>query len=324
VKCSLPILLLTALVAGCSGMSMSVEPPLLADMEEPLALFEEPEDEAERQALQAGSFSGIYVIDARDSLEALTADPEGLLVVRVIENSPAAAAGVEEGDLLFEALLPGGARALAYPADLRKVEIESEPGTRLELGLDRAGAELRVTVELAARVQHAERHTLTRYREEKRTGIVIRTATEVEARAVDLGPGGGAVIVGLSSKSPWRAAGLVYEDLVVSVDGAALSHPRVLLEAIRSAPPGADLAVEYIRGGERRTASVPTTRRVRELKEVSIPLIFSYENDGERKTTSMLLGLIRHTTTPAVWRTRLLWIISFGGGDADELVEVDV
>ncbi len=322
-KSSLTLVALAALAAGCSSLSMSVEPPPLADMEEPLALFEEPDDEDERQALPAGAFSGLYVIDERDSLEAMTAESEGLLVVRVVENSPADAAGIELGDLLFEAKVAGVGQEFGYPSDLRKIELETAAGTSIEIGLDRAGAELHLTLELATRVTRDERHALARYREEKRTGIVVRTATEVEARSADLGPGGGAVVVGLSAHSPWRAAGILYQDLIVSVDGASMSDPRVLLEAIRAAPAGSSLNIEFLRAGVRRNAAVPTTRRVRELKEVSIPLIFSYENNGEKKTTSMLLGLIKYTSTPAVWRARLLWIISFGGGDADELVEVD-
>ena len=49
---------------------MPVDPPPLADMEEPLALFDEPRDEPRRRALPAGSFSGLHVKDARDSLVA--------------------------------------------------------------------------------------------------------------------------------------------------------------------------------------------------------------------------------------------------------------
>ena len=41
-----------------------------------------------------------------------------------------------------------------------------------------------------------------------------------EARAAGLGPGGGAVVVGLSERSPWRAAGLRFGDLIVAaLDG---------------------------------------------------------------------------------------------------------
>ena len=39
-------------------------------MEEPLDLRAEPDDEAARAALPAGTFSGLYLRDARETLEA--------------------------------------------------------------------------------------------------------------------------------------------------------------------------------------------------------------------------------------------------------------
>ena len=52
------------LLAGCSFASLPTEPPPLFDMEEPLPLQKEPDDEAVRVRLSAGSFSGIHVKSA--------------------------------------------------------------------------------------------------------------------------------------------------------------------------------------------------------------------------------------------------------------------
>src|SRR6187402_3709254 len=87
--------------AACRSAPPESAPPL-ATMEEPLALRAEPDDEAQRAELDPGAFSGVLVIDGRQSLEALLGEPEGVLVERVVENSPGAAAGLEPGDLLFE------------------------------------------------------------------------------------------------------------------------------------------------------------------------------------------------------------------------------
>ena len=73
----------------------------------------------------------------------------------------------------------------------------------------------------------------------------------------------------------------------------------------------------------REIAAAPVSRRAAQLESVSIPLLYSYEKRGARKTTSMVLGLFKWTRTPAAWRTRILWFLSFSGGDADRLVEVD-
>lgn len=52
-------------------------------------------------------------------------------------------------------------------------------------------------------------------------------------------------------------------------------------------------------------------------------MIYRYTNDRGAKETSLLFGLYAHERTSAAWRMTLLWLFSFGGGDADRLQEVD-
>jgi hypothetical protein len=54
--------------AACSSTPLTQDPPALSDMEQPLDLSREPEDEAARQALPMGAFSGLVVEDSRDTL----------------------------------------------------------------------------------------------------------------------------------------------------------------------------------------------------------------------------------------------------------------
>ncbi|MHC4428158.1 MAG: Do family serine endopeptidase [Planctomycetota bacterium] len=299
-------ILLTALV--CSGCAYPLKLPRelapLADMEQPLALSEPPQDEELRRQLPAGGFTGVYVGDARTSLDDLTAEPDGVLVTKVVENSPGEAAGIVEGDLLLwvargEGLQPR--QDLRWPSDWRLLELASSTGTTLRIGYDRAGVERE-----------------TELREEK-VGIVVRTATEVEARNVGLGPGGGAVIIGLARGSPWRTVGLRFEDLIVEANDQPVAHPQVLLDAIRNSKSA--VAITYMRDGEHHTVQAPLSRRASETKEISIPLLFSYQKDRGVKETSILMGLFGLEETPVAWRCRLLWIITFTGGDADRLEE---
>ncbi len=317
-------ILLPAL-AGCSFLEGELrdEPPPLLDMEEPLALHGETEDEAERVALPAGSFSGVYVGDERRSLEEMEDEPEGLLVLRVVENSPGDAAGLREGDLLLEVEGASGARALRWPSEWRDVELRTEPGSKLRLLYDRAGVELRTELTVVARVRPALREPAERFREEARVGIVVRTATEVESRNAGLGPGAGAVVVGLARTSPWRKAGLRFGDLIVDVDGKPVAHPGVLLDVIRATPKGESVALTYVRDGKRSTLQAPISRRASEITKFKIPLIINIERDGGFKTVSVLLGIYKSKKTPAAWETRLLWLIKLRGGDADHLEEVE-
>jgi C-terminal processing protease CtpA/Prc len=319
-------LLLAALASVCTACSfgahaLAKDPPPLFDLEEPFALREEPKDEPQRAALDAGSFTGVTTSDARQSLDALQEAPAGVLVSAIVENSPADEAGLQVGDLLVEARIDGRSVPLHWPSEWRKLELDTAPGAAIELVVDRAGADTNAHLVTARRVHPAPREAATRFHEDAKVGVVVRSATEVEARAAGLGPGGGAVIVGLARGSPWRKDGLVYGDLVTAVGGATCAHPEVLLEAIRAAGKGSTLALDVVRDGRRLHIEAHLSRRETEVHEFSIPLVYSYSNDRGHHETSFLLGLYKHESTPAAWKTRLLWFISFSGGDSDRLEE---
>lgn len=320
-------LLLFAFVAlvpsACSLVPATVpaEPPPLHDLEEPLALAREPDDEAQRKALPPGTFSGLELAEARATLDAMVDETaRGVEVLRVVENSPADVAGIEPGDLLLAATRGGATKELAWPSEWRALELAAQPGERVRLLVDRAAAKREVELVLAPRARAGARAPSERWREDERVGVVLRTATEVEARGAGLGPGAGAVVVGLARTSPWRAAGIVFGDLVVAVDGRPVAHPEVLLDAVRAAD--TPLALELVRAGAHVSVSAPVSRRARELTEFSIPFLYSYEDDRGHTTTSALFGLYKFERTRVAWRLRLLWLLSFSGGDADRLEEL--
>lgn len=317
---SLPCLLLLGLLAACSSTLPNVPPPL-ADFDEPLELQHEPDDEAARRALPTGAFSGLVVDDARDTLAAKLDEPGSLRIVAIVENSPADAAGLQVGDELLEATLPGQApRTLRAPSDWRQLELEAPTNAAVALVVDRAGREAKAVLQLVPRLRPAPRAASERFREEARVGVVLRTATEVEARAAGLGPGAGAVIVGLSRQSPWRHAGLRFGDLLTHLDERVVAHPQDVLSILRE--PGRD----QVRLGGRRgdttfVVDALLTSRAQELREFSIPVLFSYASSRGRNDWSLLWGLLGHESTEAAWRMRVLWLVTFGGGDADTLLE---
>lgn len=317
--------LLLSSLAGCSSLvgDLPEESPSLADMEEPAALHEEPEDEAERRDLALGGFTGVYVRDSRRKLSALDDVPEGVQVQRVVENSPGDVAGIVDGDLIFEIETAAGDLVpIRWPSEWRKAEQEAPPGSTLLVYLDRAGVEEEAEILVVPRVRPAGRRAAERYREEQRVGVVLRTATEVEARRAGLGAGGGAVVVGLSRESPWRQAGLRFGDVLTSISGKPVAHPQVVLDSIRDAGPSESLDVVFQRDGEQQTVAAPVTRREQTLREISVPPLFSYEADRGETELSVLLGLVRQKTTRAAWEWRILWLLRFSGGDADRLEEV--
>lgn len=313
--------------SGCAlfgSSDLATQAPPLAGMNEPPALLTEPSDELERAALDPGSFTGIEVADARASLDALLQAPDGLAVSRVVENSPAVQAGIAVGDVLFSVrMLPDGSeQPLAWQAEWRQMELKSAPGTEIEVTLDRAGATRRARIQLIARWKPAERVAVARLREDQRAGIVVRGATEVEARKAGIAPGAGAVIVGLSADSPWRKADLRFEDLICAVDGERVAAPDVLIEKIRRAKSDARLDLDVLRAGASFHVSAPLSQRAQDLSEISIPLLLSYEHTRNSSETSLLLGLFKLQRTRAAWSIRLLWLFKISGGDADRLEEI--
>jgi len=293
-------------------------------MEEPLDLRAWPDDEAERASLPLGGFSGVVAADARMTLDALAGGAPGALrVASVVENSPADAAGIEVDDLLIEARLGGGPAApLTYPSDWRALELAGSAGDVLAVLVDRAGARREVELALEDRVRPADAPPERRVREEQRVGVVLRSATEVEARAADLGPGAGAVVVGLSLNSPWRRVGVGFGDLITSIDGRTVSDVEVVLTAIRKADDS--LALSVLRDGAELRFDAPLTSRARELRSVYFPLLLDYERDRGRTSLSLVLSLFDWESTDAAWELRLGWIFSIQGGDADRLREVDL
>ena len=314
------------LLQGCGLLlgDLPKDPPPLKDMEEPVELLEEPDDEDLRLKLPVGVFTGVYVEPVGESLDELTEESVGILVSRIVENSPGEEAGLERGDILLEVRVNDEPEAteLSWPSQWRELELNAIPGDVFHLLYERAAVERQCALKTVRRIRPAGRRKAERYREEQKVGIVIRAATEVEARAAGFGPGGGAVVVGLSRQSPWRKAGLRFGDLLVEIDGRKVDHPLVVLDVIREADEDSEVEIVYLRDGHRQVTRARVSRRAGRVSHVMIPPLFSYESDRGVSETNILLGLVGWKSTEAAWEFKLLWFIRFRGGEADRLVEV--
>ena len=169
---------------------------------------------------------------------------DGILVTAVDPDGPAAAAGIERGDLI----LGIDGREVAAGSDLTEAL--------------RAAAEQE---EITLTVKHGDDVR-------DRTVAIERVWGRPRLGLVLLGAGGrhgvfrfqgkmpevpGAKVMEVAEDSPAAAAGLQPGDWITAVDGEALGEAKEnLAEVIRGHQPGDSISVEYERDGEPMTATV--------------------------------------------------------------------
>lgn len=324
-KTTWPILWLIVLSLGGCRLSSS-GPPTEADPLEDMALsrarFAMPQDEALREDLPRGVFTGVRVGDSRQTLEDQLSAPDGVLVTQVVENSPAVAADIQTGDILLEVSVDrGDPVALSWPSDWYRIEQTAAPNAALHILYDRAGRDQETTLKPVPRLALPERLPGSRYREEVKVGVIVRNASEVEAHQAGLTRGEGTVVVGLARTSPWRQAGVQFGDLITEVNGQAIKNPRELLAAINDLEKGNEVHLVVFREGEKRVFTTTVSRRKRKTADVSIPLLYAYENKRGIRKSSVLFGLYRERKTAVAAEYTVLWFIRWTVGDSNRLEE---
>jgi serine protease Do len=188
-------------------------------------------------------------------------DATGVIVNSVVEDSPAAKAGVRPGDIL----LTFGERTLEAEKEedlgtFQRLVASTAPGTKLELTLLRDGRKKSVSTRLATQP------TVDPSEAESDLGFQVQEITESLYRSERLPTRDGAYVTFVIGGTPAAEAGLAQGDVVVKVgdapvasleafrraDQAAAGAERVLIHARR----GSDLRFLLLkRGGPRGAAS---------------------------------------------------------------------
>ena len=97
---------------------------LLSELEDPYARYYDPEAFSDLNAMLDGGFSGIGVV--------LEEKPRGVIVVSVFEDTPAARAGMEEGERIVSV---DGTDVRDKPIDAIVEMVKGDEGTEVTLGL---------------------------------------------------------------------------------------------------------------------------------------------------------------------------------------------
>lgn len=252
-----------ALLGACTTVTMTAIP--------------EPLPEALGWALPAtgGAFLGL-VVEENDSgsLDNLYFEP-GVRVVRVAPFSPAAAAGVQLGDVLVQ--LDG--HAVDDPAALDALLAGRAGGAACELKVQRADTVFALSLTLAE--QSGPRETPRPLWRRDRTRSLAGWLT---------GPDG-AVLVCAAPGSPVTVAGLPLGAVVQAVDGRETRSDRALIRALEAKPPGssAELLWRPRGGGAPQVTHVEFPSEPTLVTEFLIPLVVDYEATADSRKSSFEL-----------------------------------
>ena len=198
---------------------------------------------------------------------------QGVVAVRVVPRSPAAQAGLQEGDEIVSV----DGEEVASPAQLGEFIREKEPGAKVKIAYRRDGEEKTATAQLISREAMEKR--MARGREPQRPaeearrrpgeeperqagprrdeaeqpawlGVLLDEADEQGARIVHVAPGG-----------PAEQAGLQRGDVIRRIDGRQIDSPQRAGEMMEDKKPGDEIKIVVLRDDEEKTLTARLAAR---------------------------------------------------------------
>lgn len=191
-------------------------------------------------------------------------------VMEVLEDSPAAAAGLVEGDLITAV----DETEIAGLKELSQLAASYSPGDEVELTVDRDGETINLTMTLGAHPDDGEKaFTGIRFVPTERLHFEMykEAAPGLFGRgnrfALPQSPGfngrrimnlmsGGALVIAIQDDGPAALASLERGDLITALDDNDISGYNQLVDALSNYSPGDQVALTLERGAEVVTTSV--------------------------------------------------------------------
>jgi serine protease Do len=207
---------------------------------------------------------GVHIQGVDDDL-ASTLDldaPNGALVAQVAPDSPAAAAGLEQGDVI----LSYNGEAVEEVRDLTKMVADTDPGTDAKLMVWRDGREMTLDVEIgqmmpdqevvAAATDEAGDNT-------PKLGVALAKLTPDAKRSMELPDDvEGAMVTDVQPGSPAAEKGLQRGDVIIEADHKKVIEPKTVIDAVREAAERGDETILLLikREGQDRFVAVRLER----------------------------------------------------------------
>jgi Do/DeqQ family serine protease len=171
--------------------------------------------------------------------------PRGVIVNSVYRGSPAATAGVREGDVITAVGGQGVDDAAALNFRIGVVR----PGEQVELTVFRDGSERTLRARVEAPPGDATPQTVTIGGRNPFTGAAVADLTPALADQIGADPmAGGVILTGVSGRSYAAAAGFRPGDIVRSLNGQEITSTRQLQQLIEGTERGWDIVI--LRNGQ--------------------------------------------------------------------------
>lgn len=178
------------------------------------------------------------------SRELRVPDRRGALVTRVVADGPAAAAGLEPGDVIRRV----AGVDVEESRDLMRQVVRHPVDADLELVVLRRGRARTLTIRTAERPGAEAPPTAPTRRAPTGLGLQMRPVDADVARQVPWAEGRGVVVTGVEPGSPASRAGLEPGDVIAQADGEQTTQVTHVLAAMRD---GRALLLVHARNGSR-------------------------------------------------------------------------
>jgi serine protease Do len=156
---------------------------------------------------------------------------DGVLVGDVVENSPAAKAGIQSEDIIigFEGKHPKNS------LELRSLVSETKPGTRVTLQVFRKGRTQDIRVQVSEQDTKEVAEATPENSKTSDLGVSVRTLTPELARQAGYeAEVGGVLVTDVDPLGPAGRAGVRDGDLIVSVQGKEVHNSAEFSKAVRA------------------------------------------------------------------------------------------
>ncbi|MFV1986959.1 MAG: PDZ domain-containing protein [Gemmatimonadota bacterium] len=321
-------------IAGGLALSLSVAPFASAVAQESEVRVER----APRSLTVAGgggAYLGIRIedVDGNRAEEAGLSGEYGVYITSVVEEGPAAEAGLRDGDIIVR----WNGDRLESVAQLQRRMGETPAGRTVALGVRREGSDREVSVELGSRsgsfgnarvftvprermlLQRAETSAM---RERMLEGLVRPTVSRLMMGRPRLGVGiqslgdqlaeyfgvdGGALVTSVTEDSPAEAAGLQAGDVITRIGDQSVADPGELLEALSDLEAG-PVEVTVIRDGSERSFTVELEESENRWGRAGDPSVRFFGREGQHVVVE-----------PVSWEGYEVGPIKWDGFELDEM-----